>query len=792
MPLTLDERNVFDMNNEDRLPIIVGVGQVVDQWDGSDLSQSPSPIGLITESIQRAQADTGVSGIGDKIDTLAVVRAFTDSLRTPFDPFGKAKNFPAAVIKAAALKPKKTIYSTAGGEQPQSLVSELSEDIARGDICVAMITGGEAVAALKIALKNGLTLDWSSDVDAEIEERGAKTNFISMYEMVNGMGLPSQSYAVMEEALRARLGMSKGEYLVYIAGICARLSETAAQNAFSQFPKAMPVEFLAEPSKDNYPICDPYLKWHIAQDAVNQASTLILTSVGHAKELGIDPDKWIYLHGYSDVNEKLVSERPDLSKSKALELAIAGAIDSAGITVDDIAYRDIYSCFPIVVHLAAEVLGLNPLEEQMSVTGGLPFFGGAGNNYSTHAIATIVELLRKDREVYGLILANGGFISKQSAGVYSAKKPERWNEISSEKLQVEIDAQPEYTLLSEDCTAVIEAYTVRHDRHGIAHAYLFAVNAGGRVMATVPADHRVTMKALHEFDCPVGQTVKITHRDGKNILLNPHKLGAPMSDDFLSREFQYVSLKRDGNVLEVTLNRPDAYNALFSAAHFELAEIFDEFERDQDLWVAIVTGAGEKAFCSGNDLKVSAGGGDMSMPASGFAGLCSRNDREKPVIAAVNGVAMGGGLEIVLACDVAVGDPMASFALPEVKVGLFAAAGGVQRLTRQIGEKAAMELILTGRKIGSDEASQLGLINSISESGGVMDAARVLAQTIAGNSPTSIRASKRVLNAVDDLGSWDRALELSNTEIIKLIKSKDAREGMTAFIQKRKPNWVNG
>jgi len=103
-----------------------------------------------------------------------------------------------------------------------------------------------------------------------------------------------------------------------------------------------------------------------------------------------------------------------------------------------------------------------------------------------------------------------------------------------------------------------------------------------------------------------------------------------------------------------------------------------------------------------------------------------------------------------------------------------------------------MELILTGRKIGSDEASQLGLINSISELGGVMDAARVLAQTIAGNSPTSIRASKRVLNAVDDLGSWDRALELSNTEIIKLIKSKDAREGMTAFAQKREPNWVNG
>ena len=780
------------MNREDSLPIIVGVGQVVDHWDGRDLDQSSSPISLITESIKRAQADAGVFDLVEKIDTLAVVRAYTDSLRKPFDPFGKAKNFPAAVIEAASLSPKRTIYSTAGGEQPQSLVNELSEDIARGDIRMAMITGGEALATLKTALKKQLALDWSSEADADIEERGTQTDFISKYEMVNGMGLPPQTYAAMEQALRARLGMSRVQYLDYMGGICAGLCKTAQQNPYSQYPQAKSAEFLATASKDNYPICDPYLKWLIAQDAVNQASTLILTSVGYAKELGIDPDQWIYLHGYSDVKEKLVSERPDLSKSKALELAISGAISSAGIAAGDIAYRDIYSCFPIVVHLASEVLGLDPVSDQMSMTGGLSFFGGAGNNYSTHAIATVVEKLRQDRQAYGLVLANGGFMSKQSAGVYSAKTPQAWAEISSEALQAEVDAQPECKLLNEDCTAVIEAYTVRHDRNGITHAYLFARNDQGRVMAVAPADHRATMQALHKFDNPVGQTVNIIHRGGKNILSNPHTLGVPMSDDFLAREFKYVELKRDGNVLEITFNRPEAYNALFSAAHFELAEIFDEFERDQDLWVAIVTGAGEKAFCSGNDLKVSASGGDMSMPASGFAGLCSRTNREKPVIAAVNGVAMGGGLEIVLACDVAIADPIASFALPEVKVGLFAAAGGLQRLTRQIGEKVAMELILTGRKVGPDEASQLGLINSICEAGGVMDAARALAKTIVGNSPTSIRASKRVLNAVDSLGDWDKALELSYKEIVKLIQSKDTREGMTAFVEKRKPNWVNG
>jgi acetyl-CoA C-acetyltransferase len=472
-------------------------------------------------------------------------------------------------------------------------------------------------------------------------------------------------------------------------------------------------------------------------------------------------------------------------------LALTSAIERAGISQTDISYRDIYSCFPIVVHLAAEILGLDPTQDEMTVTGGLPFFGGAGNNYSTHGIASMVDKLRSDRDAYGLVLANGGYLSKQSAGIYSAQAPSVFTDYSTKDTEQAISRQAEFKLLEQDCEAVIEAYTVRHNQHGCDHAYLYARNAEGRVMASVATDHRTTMQALHRFDSPVGQTVTIKHRDGKNYLVNPHPIGAPMSDDFLSRAFEHVKVKRDGHILEITLNRPDSYNALFSAAHFELAEIFDEFEQDQELWVAIITGAGEKAFCSGNDLKVTASGGDMSIPTSGFAGLCLRTQREKPVIAAVNGVAMGGGLEIVLACDLAVADPSATFALPEVKVGLFAAAGGLQRLTRQIGEKAAMEMILTGRPVDAEEASGLGIINSVSASGDVMTAARQLAQIIVANSPTSIRTSKRVLAAVDALDDWDEALALSNGEIVKLMATKDMREGVTAFAQKRKPNWVN-
>lgn len=778
--------------NTNNFPIIVGVGQIVDRWGGTDPQTAPHPVTIVKQAIDRALQDTGVSGFEDNIDCAAFVRTFPDSVPFPFDPFGKVKNFPQAVIGQSDINPETVIYSSAGGEQPQALTAELSERLYAGDIDMALIAGGEVTGALKAALKSRVRLDWAVEAEGDFEDRGAKTDFISGYEIANGLGMPPQTYAAMDQALRGRLGMSKAGYLDHVGKMFSNLSRVAAENPYAQFPAFRDSEFLATPSKENYPVFEPYLKWHIAQDAVNHAAALVLTTVGKARELGISEDKWVYLHGYSRVEDALVSQRPDLSHSEAIRLAIEKALDASGLTANEVTHRDIYSCFPIVVHLGAEYSGLNPLEDQLTVTGGLPFFGGAGNNYSTHAIASLVDSLRADRGAYGMILANGGFMSKEAAGVYSTQAPENWAPVSSKAEQDKIDSREAILMLSEDVTASVEGYCVKHGRHGPESGYIIARNDAGRVIANISPDHRVTLSALAAADHVTGQSVDIIHKNGKNFVQNPNKIGMTMTDDVFTREFKYVDLKRDGNILEVTLSRPESYNALFSAAHFELAEIFDAFEADKDLWVAIITGSGDKAFCSGNDLKVTASGGDMSMPTSGFAGLCSRTDREKPVIAAVNGVAMGGGLEIVLACDIAVASPNATFALPEVKVGLFAAAGGVQRLTRQIGEKAAMELILTGRKIDAEEAAGLGLINSASGEDSAMDAARAFAQTIAGNSPTSIRASKRVLNAVDELGKWDKALELSNAEIVKLMKTKDCREGVTAFAQKRKPKWVNG
>ncbi|GIS75696.1 MAG: hypothetical protein CM1200mP12_14150 [Gammaproteobacteria bacterium] len=182
----------------------------------------------------------------------------------------------------------------------------------------------------------------------------------------------------------------------------------------------------------------------------------------------------------------------------------------------------------------------------------------------------------------------------------------------------------------------------------------------------------------------------------------------------MKSDYEFLTTEVNGHVLEVTINRPDVMNALHPPSHKEFDEVWNEFAQDDALWVGIVTGAGDRAFSAGNDLKYQASGGDRSgMPSTGFAGLTSRFDLNKPIIAAVNGVSMGGGFEIALACDLIIASDNARFALPEPKVGLAALAGGMQRLPRQIGMKNAMGMMLTGRHVGAEEAKELGIVNEV-------------------------------------------------------------------------------
>ena len=255
--------------------------------------------------------------------------------------------------------------------------------------------------------------------------------------------------------------------------------------------------------------------------------------------------------------------------------------------------------------------------------------------------------------------------------------------------------------------------------------------------------------------------------------------------------YQHCTAVADGHVLTVTIDRPERMNALHPPANDELARVFDDFAADPELWVAILTGAGERAFSAGNDLRWQAEGNAVTVPPSGFAGLTARWDLDKPVIAAVNGVAMGGGFEIALACDLIVAADTATFALPEPRVGLAALAGGLHRLPRQIGLKRAMGMILTARTVGAEEGKALGFVHEVVPAAGLMAAARALADAMLALSPLSLRASKAVArDGLDTASLRDAyAAQMNNPAVRALWGSEDLREGPLAFAQKRKPEW---
>lgn len=251
---------------------------------------------------------------------------------------------------------------------------------------------------------------------------------------------------------------------------------------------------------------------------------------------------------------------------------------------------------------------------------------------------------------------------------------------------------------------------------------------------------------------------------------------------------EFCLVEKNDHIMTVRINRPDRLNALHPPGNAELGEVFDDFDADDDMWVAIITGEG-RGFSAGNDLRYQAEGGERMPTPRGFGGLTSRFDMTKPVIAAVNGVAMGGGFEIALACDIIIASDKAMFALPEPKVGLAALAGGLNRLPRQIGSKRALGMILTGRHVPAEEGERLGFVNAVVPHDELMNAALDWANQIKACSPLSIRASKDVVYKSLDMASLEESMTAKYDSVNAMVKSEDFVEGPLAFSEKRAPNW---
>ncbi|MEM7466227.1 MAG: acetyl-CoA acetyltransferase [Pseudomonadota bacterium] len=508
----------------DNTPIILGVGQVMEP--------SPSPGATISSAYDLAAvaAERAIDNakaaapIAPHIDALTCIRLFEHSTRKVAivnNPLGESNNVPGSIAKRLGIAPETLVYAAVGGQTPQRLVNEFCERIFAGEKSCALVTGAEAIANIKFAVKHGLKLDWSETIDRDYEDRWLRNNadnMVSDYEISHGLFLPVQAYPLFENVYRHRRGLSCEQHRNFMGKLFSSFSAVAADNAYAQFQSRRDEEFLATPSAENYLLSEPYTKWFVAQDAVNQGAAVLLGSVGLARELGIPEERWVYLHGYADADDINVVDRANLEISTAQNLVCEHALASANKSIGEIEHLDIYSCFPIAVTSACDALGIDPLSRPLTLTGGLPFFGGPGNNYSMHAIAEGIARVREKQGSFGMVIANGGYLSKHSSGIYSTTPHADWQPIDSGPLtqtMTTIDKAPVIEKASGQ--AKVETYVAAYRRGEPDVGYVFARDSetSKRLIAKVDDDDSETLNALFSTE-PIDRSIQVRHKEGIN------------------------------------------------------------------------------------------------------------------------------------------------------------------------------------------------------------------------------------------------------------------------------------
>jgi acetyl-CoA C-acetyltransferase len=448
-----------------RTPVIVGVGQFTENIDDPGY-RGMSAVELATEAARAALADTGASpdDVAKAVDAVVSLRQFEISAGMPA-PLGKSNNYPRSVMQRLGAQPARSVVEPVGGQGPQKLVTEFGTAIANGDADVVMIIGSENGSTLRYFAKRDDKPDFTEHIDGQLEDRGHQIyQYVSEYTIKHGLtGAPVQ-YGLLDNARRGRLGLSVADYRAAMAELFAPLSKTAAKNPFSSSPVERSVDDIMTVTDDNRMICHPYPRLLVARDQVNQGAAAVMMSVDAARRLGVPEERWVYLHGHSDMVEQGLLERVDLGASPATVHAAREALRVAEIGVDDIATFDLYSCFPFPVFVMCEALGIDADDPRgLTLTGGLPYFGGPGNSYTLHAIAETVAEMRDKPGQFGLVGANGGTMSKYSVGIYSAL-PVEWRSDRSAALNEEVAAFPSIAVTEKaDGPATVETYSVRYD-----------------------------------------------------------------------------------------------------------------------------------------------------------------------------------------------------------------------------------------------------------------------------------------------------------------------------------------
>ena len=503
-----------------RTPVVVGVGQVSERLDRPGY-QRRSAVELASAAAWAALTDTGASedGIAAAIDTVAGVRQFEISHPQARAPLGRSDNFPRSVTRRLGADPARAILEVGGGQGPQHLVTELAGTIAGGGSEVALVFGAEAISTAARYAEAPDRPDFSEHSGGSLEDRGyGLSGMVSPHQAAHGLaGAPSQ-YALIDNARRARLGQSRAEYAAAMGALFAPFTRVAAANPHAAAPVERGAAELVTPTAENRPIADPYPRYIVAREKVNQGAAVLLMSVAAARRLGVPGERWVFLRGHADLRERDLLDRADLSASPAAVLAVGHALEVAGIGLAELSAMDLYSCFPAPVFNICDGLGLATDDPRgLTVTGGLPFFGGAGNNYSAHAIAEIVQRARREPGSFGLVGANGGFMTKYSAGVYSTS-PAPWAPDRGAELQAEVDGwAPVGQTLRADGWTVIETFTIRYRRDGSRTGIVIGrLEEDGRRFVARGEDHDEELLGLLAGEQAAGERVFVRSAEAGN------------------------------------------------------------------------------------------------------------------------------------------------------------------------------------------------------------------------------------------------------------------------------------
>jgi acetyl-CoA C-acetyltransferase len=472
---------------DERTPVLIGAGQITHREP--DVAVDAAEL-----MVRAARAAADDAGGGRR------VLAALDTIAVPNILCWPYVNPARLVAERLGVQPRHEIYTAIGGNTPQMLVDTLATRIAAGQVRTALVTGVEAVRSVRRAVAGGAAIAWPRG-EGTPERLGDGRDGGSDQERAHGLAMPIEIYPLFENAYRAARGWTIAEHRARLGTLCARLAATAAEHPQAWIRQAFSANAITTPSAENRLVAFPYPKRMTANIDVDQAAAVLLTSVAGARTLGIPEARWLYLHGAAEASDVwLVSERDDLARSPAIAACTRAALAMAGIALARVEAFDLYSCFPCAVEIAARELGLADDDPRpLSVTGGLPYFGGPGNDYSLHGIATMLDRLRARPGSFGMVTALGWYMTKHAVGVYGTDRPaEPWVGAAGDSTQDEADRVPAVPLVATpQGPGTVETYTIVYGRDGACErgTVLGRLDGGRRFVARLP-DDRTLLEAL--------------------------------------------------------------------------------------------------------------------------------------------------------------------------------------------------------------------------------------------------------------------------------------------------------